>query len=118
MSNRSLSDSTRLIKLGMGVIQNMKKAIALASVLTLSAGMLAACGSDNNNENASPASSAPASSAASESQAASEAASPAAELTGKLVILTHRTDLVDDGTMDKYAEAFKAKYAPNAELEF
>ncbi len=96
----------------------MKKAIALASVLTLSAGMLAACGSDNNNENASPASSAPASSAASESPAASESASPAAELTGKLVILTHRTDLVDDGTMDKYAEAFKAKYAPNAELEF
>lgn len=80
--------------------------------------MLAACGSNDNNENASPASSAPASTAASESPAASDAASPSAELTGKLVVLTHRTDLVDDGTMDKYAEAFKAKYAPNADIEF
>ncbi|MFC5529213.1 ABC transporter substrate-binding protein [Cohnella yongneupensis] len=96
----------------------MKKALALASVLTLSAGMLAACGSNNNEENASPSASPAASTAAAESPSASESASPAAELTGKITVLTHRTDLVDDGTMDKYAEAFKAKYAPNAEIEF
>lgn len=40
-----------------------------------------------------------------------------AELGGKLKVLTHRTDLVNDGTLDKYEEAFKAKY-PKAEIEF
>lgn len=102
----------------MGVIQNMKRALAIASVLTLSAGLLAACGSNNDNGN-SNASSPAASPAASPSASASgDAASPATELTGKITVLTHRTDLVDDGTMEKYAEAFKAKYAPNATIEF
>lgn len=102
----------------MGVIQNMKRALAIASVLTLSAGLLAACGSNNDNGN-NNASSPAASPAASPSASASgDAASPATELTGKITVLTHRTDLVDDGTMKKYADAFKAKYAPDATIEF
>ncbi|MFC5467284.1 ABC transporter substrate-binding protein [Cohnella suwonensis] len=95
----------------------MKKSLLLGSTMLLSVSMLAACGSNNNNENASPSASSSPSASASASESAPASESPAAELGGKLKILTHRTDLIDDGTMDKYAAAFKEKY-PNAELEF
>lgn len=90
----------------------MKKTLLLALVMMMSITLLAACGGNNKENNASPTTTA--SPPATEGAAAE---SPAAELGGKLKVLTHRTDLIDDGTMDKYAEAFKVKY-PNAELEF
>jgi raffinose/stachyose/melibiose transport system substrate-binding protein len=95
----------------MGVLQKMKKSLLVALILMMSVTLLAACGGNNNKENgASP-------SASATTPAASESEAPAAELGGKLKVLTHRTDLIDDGTMDKYAAAFKEKY-PKAELEF
>ncbi|WP_256756993.1 ABC transporter substrate-binding protein [Cohnella sp. WQ 127256] len=98
----------------------MKKTLLLALTMIMSITLLAACGGKNNNEGSSPSTSASVSPSPEASGTASESPSEspaAAELSGKLKILTHRTDLIDDGTMDKYAEAFKAKY-PNAELEF
>lgn len=98
----------------------MKKTLLLALTMIMSITLLAACGGKNNNEGSSPSTSASVSPSPEASGTASESPSesPAvAELSGKLKILTHRTDLIDDGTMEKYAEAFKAKF-PNAELEF
>ncbi|WEK55482.1 MAG: extracellular solute-binding protein [Candidatus Cohnella colombiensis] len=89
----------------------MKKSMLLALVMMLSITLLAACGGSKNNEGSS---SSPSASKPSESNGET----PAAELTGKIVVLTHRTDLVDDGTMESYAKAFKEKYAPNATIEF
>lgn len=96
----------------------MKKSLLLGATMVMSVSMLAACGgNNNNNNNASPSSSASPSASPSASASAPASESAASELGGKLKVLTHRTDLIDDGTMDKYAEAFKAKY-PKAELEF
>ncbi|WP_058302331.1 ABC transporter substrate-binding protein [Gorillibacterium timonense] len=77
--------------------------VGLASVMMVS--LLAACGSN--------------SSAPSESPSTSPAASGAAtsELSGKIKVLTHRTDMVNDGTLDGYAKKFKEKY-PKAQVEF
>lgn len=74
--------------------------------------ILAACGGNN-----APAESAPAASASPSDSAASPEASAASELSGKIKVLTHRTDFLNDGTLDKYAAAFKEKY-PKAEIEF
>ena len=84
--------------------------MALLLLLTVSS-ILAACGGNktNNAGTETP----PSNNAGSEPTEASEKA----ELGGKLKVLTHRTDLVNDGTLDKYVEAFKAKY-PKAEIEF
>lgn len=88
----------------------MKKGLVAALVLALTVSILAACGGNNSNQanNASP---------SGEASSRPSASSGAAELGGKLKVLTHRTDLVNDGTMDKYEAEFKKKY-PNAELEF
>jgi raffinose/stachyose/melibiose transport system substrate-binding protein len=82
----------------------MKKTLSAAMVLALTTAVLAACGSNNNSGTAS-------------SPAATASAGAGAELGGKLVVLTQRTDLVNDGTMDKYADEFKKTY-PKAEFEW
>lgn len=92
-----------------------KSALTVVSLLLLSS-VLAACGS-NNNDNSNASSSPAASPSASSGASATSSSSPAANLTGKIKVLTHRTDLVNDGTMDKYAAKFKEKY-PGAEVEF
>jgi ABC-type glycerol-3-phosphate transport system substrate-binding protein len=71
--------------------------------------LLAACGGKNNESEGAASPSASAS--------ASESASPSSNIGGKIKVLTHRTDFVNDGTMDKYVAKFKEKY-PNAEIEF
>ncbi|WP_027091166.1 ABC transporter substrate-binding protein [Cohnella thermotolerans] len=91
-----------------------KTALTVTSLLLLSSA-LAACGSNSNNESSSPSASGSASPSASASGSDSGAANT--ELSGKIKVLTHRTDLVNDGTMDRYAAKFKEKY-PNAEVEF
>ncbi|WP_123041169.1 ABC transporter substrate-binding protein [Cohnella candidum] len=92
----------------------MKKNSLVALVLMLVVSILAACGGKNNDNEgaASPSASAPSASAS-----ASAGESPASEVGGKIKVLTHRTDLVNDGTMDRYVAKFKEKY-PNAEIEF
>jgi ABC-type glycerol-3-phosphate transport system substrate-binding protein len=94
-----------------------KSSLTVLSLLLLSS-VLAACGGSNNNNNgasASPSASPSGSAAASPSASAGGAAN--ADLSGKIKVLTQRTDLVNDGTMDRYAAKFKEKY-PNAEVEF
>ena len=117
--NVPLSGTTIAKNQAMGESLKMKKSMLLAMTMILSTALLAACGGNNNEGASSPSASASVepSAPASESASPSESASAPAELGGKLKVLTHRTDLIDDGTMDKYAEAFKAK-VPNAELEF
>ncbi|MEO3946913.1 extracellular solute-binding protein [Gorillibacterium sp. CAU 1737] len=82
--------------------------VGLASVMMVS--MLAACGSSNEAEKSESPSASPAA-----TNAASTA--PASDLKGKIKVLTHRTDYVNDGTLDGYVKKFKEKY-PNAEVEF
>ncbi|EXX86459.1 ABC transporter substrate-binding protein [Paenibacillus darwinianus] len=86
----------------------MKKNALAVLVLMLAMSLLAACGGNANGNASSPASQP-------ESDGTSSGAS--AEVGGKIKVLTHRTDYVNDGTMDKYVENFKEKY-PNAEIEF
>ncbi|MFC6550584.1 ABC transporter substrate-binding protein [Cohnella cellulosilytica] len=95
----------------------MKKAISTGLTFVLAAGLLAACGGGNEGSGASNSPSA--SPSANPSPSPSEAASPsqAEELGGKLKVLTHRTDLLNDGTLDRYTEKFKEKY-PKAEIEY
>jgi ABC-type sugar transport system, periplasmic component len=94
----------------------MKKAIPTGLTFVLAAGLLAACGGGNGNSGtqASPSVSPSASPSKSAEASPSQAA---AELGGKLKVLTHRTDLLNDGTLDRYAEKFKEKY-PKAEIEY
>lgn len=104
-----------LEKIIYGGITDMKKsALTIVSLLLLSSA-LAACGSKNNDNGASPSASGSASPSASAS--ASGSAEGASELGGKIKVLTTRTDMVNDGTMDRYAAKFKEKY-PKAEIEF
>ncbi|KQN99965.1 ABC transporter substrate-binding protein [Paenibacillus sp. Leaf72] len=92
----------------------MKKSLALSSAILLMTSILAACGGNNTPAESAPAASA---SASPSDSAASPEASAASELSGKIKVLTHRTDFLNDGTLDKYAAAFKEKY-PKAEIEF
>jgi len=96
-----------------------KRSLTVLSLLLLSSA-LAACGGNNgdngDNGGSSPsAASSPSASTSPSAQASDSAANTA--LSGKIKVLTHRTDLVNDGTMDRYAAKFKEKY-PNAEIEF
>lgn len=96
----------------------MNKQVAAGLVLTLGAGLLAACGSSNDDSGASP--SASASAAASQDASASSSASPgtgtdASQLKGTITFATHRTELVDTD-LKKYVEAFEAKY-PGTEVK-
>lgn len=93
----------------------MRKTALTVGTLILLSSALAACGSSNNDNNASsPAASGSSSPSASASASASGATS---DLSGTIKVLTHRTDLVNDGTMDRYAKKFEEKY-PNAKVEF
>ncbi|MFD0670774.1 ABC transporter substrate-binding protein [Cohnella sp. GCM10027633] len=74
--------------------------LSLALALSLLAG--AAMGCSNDNDGAGP---------------SSGTKTGGREPVGKLTVLTNRTDLVDDGTMDKYAAEFKLRY-PGAEVAF
>jgi len=89
-----------------------KKSIILSLVLVLMVSLLAACGGGKKAESPSP--------TTEPTKTAEGSTSPSAgasELGGKIKVLTHRTDMVNDGTMDKYEEKFKEKY-PKAEIEF
>ena len=88
-----------------------RKAISLTLTAVMTASLLGACGGkDNTGGSAAPS----ATSNAGDTVSASPAA---AELSGKIKVLTHRTDMVNDGTLKGYADKFKEKY-PKAEVEF
>ncbi len=77
--------------------------------------LFAACGKSNNNNSAS--SSAPASEKASEPASSDSGSAAESDLGGKITFVTTRTDMKNDGTLDKYAAKFKEKY-PKAEFEW
>ncbi|QMV43949.1 ABC transporter substrate-binding protein [Cohnella cholangitidis] len=93
----------------------MKKNLLLASALVMSMGLFAACGKNNNEASPSASSSAPASQAASET-VDSESGS-VSDLGGKITFVSTRTDMKNNGALDKYAAKFKEKY-PKAEFEW
>ncbi|RUS48521.1 extracellular solute-binding protein [Cohnella sp. AR92] len=95
----------------------MKKSALTVMSLILLSSALAACGNNNNNNGGSASPSASQSASPSASASASSDGAAASDLKGTIKVLTHRTDLVNDGTMDKYAAKFKEKY-PNAKVEF
>ncbi|MBB6729508.1 ABC transporter substrate-binding protein [Cohnella zeiphila] len=98
----------------------MKKTITLGLTMTLGAGLLAACGSSENNSDASASASdsAQPSASAGSSAGASPSASGAdggSQLKGTITWATHRTELVDTD-LKKYVDAFEAKY-PGTEVK-
>jgi raffinose/stachyose/melibiose transport system substrate-binding protein len=87
----------------------MKKILMLALVFVLSFSVLAACGGNNaaNNTN----------NAGTTNEGGTDSPADTTGLSGDLLVLTNRTDLVNDGTMDAYAAAFNEKY-PDVNVEF
>ena len=89
------------------------KWLAALALGALAIGSLSACGGDDAPEvpTDTPAASdepTPAPEPTDEPPAPTD--EPAVEIAGELTVLTHRTDLESDGTMQAYADAFKAKY--------
>ena len=71
-----------------------RRAVVGAISLLAVSGLVAACGGGSSSG----------------APAASSSGAAAAEPSGAIQVLTWRTDLVKDGTFDKYVAAFKAKY--------
>ena len=102
----------------------MKRVIALTLAATLSVGLLAGCGSSASSS-ASGASDSGA--AASSGEDAAPAGVPAyndltvgkdyTDLEASLRFISQRTDLIQDGTFDKYVAAFQEMY-PNITIEY
>ncbi len=82
--------------------KNVTSLLALFMALTL---VLAACGGNNNNGNTKNEGS-----TGTQEPAANNGEQPAVSLSGELVFATHRTDLVDNGTYDKYVKKFQETY--------
>ena len=88
----------------------MKKTIFVTMTAVLSLSMLAACGNSSNGDSNTG--------TASNTDAASNTGTEAGKgLKGSLKVLLHRTDLINDGTMDKYAKKFQEQN-PDAKIEF
>ncbi|GGE01986.1 ABC transporter substrate-binding protein [Paenibacillus nasutitermitis] len=81
--------------------------VLIAAMLTIT--MLAGCGSNNNaNNGANTGTNTPGETAGN---------TGGEKLSGTLKVLTHRTDFISDGTMDKYVKKFQETY-PDAKVEF
>ncbi|MUT65167.1 ABC transporter substrate-binding protein [Paenibacillus sp. NEAU-GSW1] len=91
----------------------MKKTLTGSLALALLAGVLAGCGS-NNEGNAEPTTEPSTAAADATEKPATEEVS---DLGGKITFVSTRTDMKNDGTLDKYAAKFKEKY-PKAEFEW
>lgn len=101
----------------------MKKLIALGMAGTLTAALLAGCGSAASSAASSgsaDSTTAPASSAA-EAEGLNYSkltvGTDGTDLNASLKILTNRTDLIEDGTFDKYISEFNEKY-PNISIKY
>lgn len=99
----------------------MKKVSVTVLSLLVASSMLAACGNNNNNNNGASnnagASSNSGNAGTASSSESTNSGGADTSLSGKLKVLTHRTDFVNDGTLEKYAKKFKEIY-PNASIEF
>jgi len=95
----------------------MKKSLQGSLTLALLAGLLAACGSDNGKDTNAGASASPSSTAESSTSPSASSGGEVSDLGGKITFVTTRTDMKNDGTLDKYAAKFKEKY-PKAEFEW
>ncbi|MFC5529741.1 ABC transporter substrate-binding protein [Cohnella yongneupensis] len=94
----------------------MNNRLTKLSCVMLIAGLLSACGSNNNANNASSESASPSpSSPAASSPAAEPSAEPSPDISGKITFLNHRTDIAETKMKDYVAE-FKKLY-PNADVE-
>lgn len=82
----------------------------MSLVLVLMISVLAACGGNDKNNNTGKTNTPQNNSSTAENTGDKK-------LGGKIKVLIQRTDYVNDGTMDRYAEKFKEKY-PDAEVEF
>ncbi len=85
----------------------MKKNMAVGLAMTIGVGLLAGCGTSNNDSNATP--SVSAETGASASASPSGDSSGNSDIKGEITWATHRTELVDTD-LKKYVEAFEAKY--------
>lgn len=96
----------------------MKKTLATAMASILMVTSLAACGSNNDNAASDSGTNATAtnSNAAAPEAADNSSSGGTKELSGKVVFLTNRTDMVDKEYVD-YKKRFEAKY-PKVDLEF
>ncbi|QJC53850.1 extracellular solute-binding protein [Paenibacillus albicereus] len=92
----------------------MRKPLLATMTAVLSLSMLAACGSNGNEgaENTAGNASGSANTAVNEGASGGEAA-----LSGSIKVLTHRTDYINDGTMDRYLKKFQ-ETNPDAKVEF
>lgn len=84
----------------------MKKVVGTMLAVALSATALAGCSTDNTNGTAPG------------GDQANAAAGGNANVKGKITVVTNRTDLINDGTFDKYKQAFKKKYPGVQDVEF
>ncbi|MCD1258964.1 carbohydrate ABC transporter substrate-binding protein [Paenibacillus athensensis] len=90
----------------------MKKVFTTLLAVTLTSSLLAACGSKTESTDSSQP-------AATQAPVATEASKGTNDnVKGKITFVTNRTDLINDGTFDKYKEAFKKKYPGVTDVEF
>ncbi|ASS67308.1 MULTISPECIES: extracellular solute-binding protein [unclassified Paenibacillus] len=95
----------------------MKKPLLVTMTAVLSLSMLAACGNNDNSGNAGNTGDTGAANTGTASNTNAGGTGEAGGLKGTLKVLTHRTDYINDGTMDKYVKKFQEKN-PDAKVEF
>lgn len=96
-----------------------KKLLSLSFVITMIFSLaLTGCGSNNNNNNNAAATEKPAATNAEDTggEATTEPAAAGSDISGKIVFLTNRTDMIGK-EYDEYAKRFNEKY-PNIKVEF
>ncbi|WP_159888417.1 ABC transporter substrate-binding protein [Paenibacillus puerhi] len=84
----------------------MKKVVGTLLAVALSATALAGCATTETKNGVSP------------EGDKQQAAGANETVKGKITMVTNRTDLINDGTFDKYKEAFKKKYPGVQDIEF
>ncbi|WP_040949462.1 ABC transporter substrate-binding protein [Gorillibacterium massiliense] len=100
---------------------NKAKFLSMSMAVVLCGTALTACGSSNSDKEAS---SSPSETKSGTSASAAPSASTApsadanANVKGKITFITNRTDLVNDGTFEKYKKAFIQKYPNVTDVEF
>jgi ABC-type glycerol-3-phosphate transport system substrate-binding protein len=94
----------------------MKKTISLALVSVVMLTTLAACGGNNTNSNSNAATNKPAANDTATNKPENGGTEEAPKVTGEVVFLTNRTDMIDKQYVD-YEKRFEEKY-PGVDLKF
>lgn len=87
----------------------MTKWVMIMSTVGLSAAMLTGCGSNGGGAGGN--------SSGTNATASSQALNPS-DVKGEITVLTQRTDLLADGTLQKYADEFKKEYPNVTKVDF